>query len=132
MLRLIKRRLLPMVSGTQGISSWIHIDDAVSATLAAIKAAQPERIYNIVDDLPISLNDLIAHASRALGAKRPFSIPLWLLRLFMPFTAEMFATRLRVSNQKVRRSLEWQPQFLSYREGLRQVVAEYEKDIHDS
>lgn len=129
MLRLIKRRLLPMVSGAQGISSWIHIDDAVSATLAAIEAAQLERIYNIVDDHPTSLNDWIAHTSCALGAKRPFSIPLWLLRLFMPFTAEMFSTRLRVSNQKVRSNLEWQPQFPSYRKGLRQVVAEYEKNM---
>jgi nucleoside-diphosphate-sugar epimerase len=132
MLRLIKRRLLPMVSGTQGISSWIHIDDAVSATLAAIKAAQPERIYNIVDDHPTSLNDWIAHASCALGAKRPLSIPLSLLRLFMPFTAQMFSTRLRVSNEKVRSSLEWQPQFPGCREGLLQVVAEYEKDMSGS
>jgi len=129
MLRLIKRRLLPMVSGAQGVSSWIHIDDAVSATLTAIEAARPERIYNVIDDHPTSLNDWIAHASCALTAKRPFSIPLWLLRLFLPFTAEMFSSRLRVSNQKMRRSLEWQPRFSSYREGLRQVVAEYEKDM---
>jgi nucleoside-diphosphate-sugar epimerase len=132
MLRLIKRRLLPMVSGAQGFSSWIHIDDAVSATLAAIEAAQSERIYNIVDEHPTSLNEWIAHASYALGAKRPFSIPLWLLRLLMPFTAEMFSTRLRVSNQKVRSSLDWQPQFPSYREGLGQVVEEYERSISGS
>jgi 2-alkyl-3-oxoalkanoate reductase len=129
MLRLIKRRLLPMVSGAQGISSWVHIDDAVSATLAATEAAQPERTYNIVDDHPTSLNDWIAHTSCELGAKRPFSIPLWLLRLFMPLTAEMFSTRLRVNNQKAKSSLEWQPQFPSYRVGLQQVVAEYEKKI---
>jgi nucleoside-diphosphate-sugar epimerase len=129
MLRLIKRRLLPMVAGAEGISSWIHLDDAVSATLAAIEAAQPERIYNIVDDHPISLNAWITYASSALGAKRPFSIPLWLLRLFLPFTAEIFSTRLRVSNQKATSSLEWQPQFPSYRVGLQQVVAEYEKNI---
>ncbi len=127
MLRLIKRRLLPTVSGAHGISSWIHIDDAVRATLAAIEAGQPEKIYNIVDNHPISLNHWIAHASSSLGAKSPFSIPLWLLRVFMPFTAEMFSTRLRVSNQKARSSLEWQPQFPSYREGLLQVVAEYQK-----
>jgi nucleoside-diphosphate-sugar epimerase len=132
MLRLIKRRFLPMVSGAQGISSWIHIDDAVRATLAAIEAAQPERIYNIVDDHPTSVNDWIAHASCALGAKRPFSIPLWLLRLFMPLTAEMFSSRLRVSNQKIRRGLEWHPQFPSYREGLRQVVEEYERSMSGS
>ena len=129
MLGLIKRRLLPMVSGAQGIGSWIHLDDAVCATVAAVEAAQPERIYNIVDDHPTSFNDWIVHASCALGAKRPFSIPLWLLRLFMPFTAEMFSTRLRVSNQKAKSGLEWQPKFHSYRVGLQQVVAEYEKSI---
>lgn len=128
MLRLIKRRLLPMVSGAQGISSWIHIDDAVSATLAVIEAGQPESIYNIVDDHPVSLNHWIAQAAAVLGAKDPFSVPLWLLRLFMPFTAEMFSTRLRVSNQKVKGSLQWQAQFPSYREGLQQVVANYEED----
>jgi hypothetical protein len=47
----------------------------------------------------------------------------------MPLTAEMFSTRLRVNNQKAKSSLEWQPQFPSYRVGLQQVVAEYEKKI---
>jgi nucleoside-diphosphate-sugar epimerase len=126
-LRSLHQRRLPTISGTQGRLSWIHTSDAVEATLAALERGQPGHIYNIVDDAPVSLNDFLIAAARQLGAKQPMTIPRWLVRLLMPYVAAVAATCLPVSNQRAKHELHWQPQFPSYREGLRQVIREYGK-----
>jgi nucleoside-diphosphate-sugar epimerase len=126
-LHMLKKRLLPTVSGANGICSWIHMSDVVSGTIAALERGRPGEVYNIVDDDPVSLNDFLTYAAKIAGAKSPFSIPLWLLRWLMPYVAVFASTRLRISNQKARRDLQWQPKFPNYRMGLQQVIAEYEK-----
>lgn len=124
MLSMLRKRQLPVVSGTHGCGSWIHTSDAVAATIAALEHGQPGEIYNIVDNEPVSLNDFLIEAAQVVGAKRPFAIPLWLLRRIIPYVAVFADARLRVSNQKAQRDLGWRPQFASYREGLRQIVAD--------
>jgi nucleoside-diphosphate-sugar epimerase len=86
-LQMLKKRLLPVVSGANGIGSWIHTSDAVSATIAAVERGHPGEIYNIVDDHPIGMNDFLIYAASLMGVKRPFSVPLWLLRWVMPYVA---------------------------------------------
>jgi nucleoside-diphosphate-sugar epimerase len=127
MLRMLKKRLLPTVSGAKGINSWIHLDDAVSATIAAMERGQPGEIYSMVDDHPVSFNDWFSYAATEMHAKQPLSIPLWLLRLFVPYVAVCFSTRLRVSNRKAKSDLNWRPQFPSYLEGVSHVIAECER-----
>lgn len=124
MLHMLKMRLLPTVSGANGICSWIHASDVVSGTISALECGRPGEVYNIVDDDPVSLNDFLTCAARVAGAQCPFSIPLWLLRLLMPYVAVFSSTRLRISNRKARRDLHWQPKFPNYRVGLQQVIAE--------
>jgi nucleoside-diphosphate-sugar epimerase len=125
MMKMLRWRLMPTVSGGRGICSWIHISDAVSASIAAMDRGRAGEIYNVVDDEPVGMNDWIAHAAHALGAKPPFSIPLWLLRLLMPYMAVVFDTRLSVSNEKAKRELAWQPHYVNYREGLREVASSF-------
>lgn len=126
-LQMLKKRFLPTISGANGIGSWIHTSDAVSATIAAMEHGHPGEIYNIVDDHPISMNDFFIYATDVMGVKCPFSIPLRLFRWIMPYPAAVLSTRLLVSNQKAKHDLQWQPQFPSYREGLEQIIAEYQK-----
>ncbi|HWC32090.1 MAG TPA: hypothetical protein VG709_03080 [Actinomycetota bacterium] len=62
--------------------------------------------------------------SRATGAARALSVPVWLARPFASYAATfMGGTRLRVSNAKVKRELRWAPGFPTYREGLADVGA---------
>lgn len=84
MVKMLRRRPLPTAKGAQGIASWIHIEDAVSATIAAMECGHAGEVYNIVDAEPMGMNDWITNAAGALKAKPPFSVPLWLLRLVMP------------------------------------------------
>lgn len=124
MVKLIRRRLFPTAKGARGVASWIHLEDAVGAGLAAMERGRAGEVYNVVDDEPVGMNDWILAAARALGAPLPFSVPLWLLRLLMPYAAAAaFDTRLAVSNRKAKAELGWRPQYPSYREGLREVAA---------
>ena len=114
--------MVPTAKGARGGASFIHIEDAVSATIAAMERGRAGEIYNIVDDEPIGMNEWLTNAAHSLRAKPPFSVPLWLLHVLMPYMAVIFQTRLPVSNQKAKHELNWQLQYPSYREGLHEIA----------
>ena len=120
--KMLRRRMLPTVKGSGGITPWIHIEDAVNASLAAMERGRAGEIYNIVDDEPVAMNTWLTQAALSLDAKPPFSIPHWLLRLISPYMATVFDTRLVVSNRKAKDELHWRLQYPSYREGLREMA----------
>jgi nucleoside-diphosphate-sugar epimerase len=115
---LVRRRMLPMIRGDRGQLPFIHVDDAVSTTVAALDRAPAGSTYDIVDDRAVSMSEFAETLAQAAGARRPFAIPAWLLRLLTPYVARMVALRLPLSNQKARTELGWQPSFPSIREGL--------------
>lgn len=122
MIDMLRKRWLPLVRGAEGIGSFVHVDDAATATIAALERGRPGAIYNIVDDEPVSLNTYLSALAQASGARRPLAVPRWLVGLAAPLAAGMAQTRLPLSNARARRELDWRPRFPSYREGLRQVV----------
>lgn len=121
--KMLRWRMLPKALGARGIASWVHLDDAVSASVAAMERGRAGAVYNIVDDEPVGMNGWITEAARAFEAKPPFSIPLWLLRLMMPYMGIVFDTRLRVSNRKAKDELDWRLHYPNFREGLREAAA---------
>jgi nucleoside-diphosphate-sugar epimerase len=66
MLDMVRRRRLPVVRHDAGQLPFIHLDDAVSATVLALDAAPPGSIYDIVDDRAVAC----ANSSRRLP-RRP-------------------------------------------------------------
>lgn len=122
MVKMLRRRMLPTARGARGIASWIHLDDAVGGSVAAIERGRAGEIYNIVDDEPVGMNEWMIEAARTFNYKSPFSIPLWLLRLAMPYAAVVVDTRLPVGNRKAKDELDWQLQYPNYREGLREIA----------
>ncbi|MFL5352461.1 NAD-dependent epimerase/dehydratase family protein [Archangium sp.] len=114
----VKKRRMPLLGDGSGVWSWIHIDDAASATLAAIERGRSGEIYNVVDDEPVTWRDYLTHFAQVLGAPRPFQAPLWLVRLVSPYAALSLSNLLPVSNAKARRELGWRPEYPTYREGL--------------
>lgn len=123
MAKMLRWRMLPTAKGARGVASWIHLEDAVNASVAAMERGRAGEIYNIVDDAPVGMNDWMIEAAPMLKAKPPFSIPLWLLRLLMPYAGVVVDTRLQVSNRKAKDELDWRLQYPNYREGLREAAA---------
>ena len=114
----IRRRQTPIVGAGNGAFPFIHVEDAASATVAAIERGEPG-VYNVVDDEPAPSHDWIPYVAELVAAPKPRRVPAWLARLFAGGLASM-ATQLQpVSNAKAKRDLGWQPSYPSWREGFR-------------
>lgn len=118
MVALARRRMLPAIRGDRSLLPYIHVDDAASATVAALDRAPAGSTFDIVDDQAISFSEVVRTISAAAGAPPPIALPAWLLRLASPFRARMLSLRLPLSNQKARAELGWRPEYSSIHDGL--------------
>ncbi|TDU86583.1 nucleoside-diphosphate-sugar epimerase [Kribbella voronezhensis] len=116
---LIRRRKIPVVGGGGGVWSWIHIDDAVAATVAAIERGAPG-IYNVVDDDPAPVAQWLPYLAEQLGGKKPMRLPAWTAKPLIGEFGVLMMTEVRgSSNAKAKRELGWTPRYPSWREGFR-------------
>ncbi len=117
-LEAVRRRRFPIVAGGTGVSSFIHIDDAATATLAAIERGKPG-LYNIVDDDPAPVAEWLPVLAGAIGAKPPRRVPAWVARLFVgEHGVVMMRDGRGASNAKAKRDLGWQPAYPRWRDGF--------------
>jgi nucleoside-diphosphate-sugar epimerase len=122
MIALARKRMLPVVRGDRSLLPFIHIDDAVSATVASLTRGQSGATYDIVDDHAASMTEMVVDLAKEVGAKRPITVPSWLPKLLAPYLARITSLRVPLSNAEARADLGWAPSYPSYREGLRDVV----------
>jgi nucleoside-diphosphate-sugar epimerase len=122
MFALVRKRRLPIVRRDPGQLPYIHVADAAAATVAALDHGASGSIYDIVDDCPANFSETVLEIAQITEAPRPCEVPAWLLRLTAPYMARILSMRLRLSNAKARRDLEWAPMFPSYKKGLRQNI----------
>lgn len=119
----IRGRKMPLVGDGQGIWSWIHLDDAASATVAALERGQG--VYNIVDDDPAAVADWVPYLAEVIGAKPPRHLPVWLARLAAGEVGVSMLTQIRgSSNAKAKRELGWAPHWATWRGGFRHALTD--------
>jgi 2-alkyl-3-oxoalkanoate reductase len=123
---LIRKRRVPVIGSGAGVWSFLHIRDAAAATIAALEHGAPG-VYNVVDDEPASVAEWLPYVARAVGAKAPRRVPVWLGRLAAGEVGVSMMTQIRgSSNAKVERELGWRPAWPSWREGFSRGLAESE------
>lgn len=120
--RQVRRRRYPIVGNGGGVQSFIHMDDVVEATIAALAKGSPGA-YNVTDDDPAPMREWLPAYCATLQAPSPRRVPVWLARLVAgPFIVGQ-ATRMRgATNEKVKRELDWKPRYSSWREGFRTAL----------
>ena len=119
---MVRKRMLPVIGDGAGMWSWIHVDDAAAATIAALERGE-QGIYNVVDDEPARAAEWIPHLAELAGAKPPLRVPVWLGRLLAGDVVVRMMTDARgVSNEKAKRVLDWRPQWSSWRDGFRHTL----------
>jgi nucleoside-diphosphate-sugar epimerase len=112
------KRRLPIVGKGEGTFSFVQVEDAAAATVAAVERAAPGT-YNVVDDEPAPMREWVPVFCEAVGAKKPMRVPVWLARLIAGSAAVASATQLRgASNAKAKGELGWQPSYPSWRQGF--------------
>ena len=126
---LIRKRRMPVIGGGTGVWSFIHIEDAAAATVAAIEQ-DVKGIYNIVDDEPAAVSEWLPVLAEAIGAPPPWSIPAWLGRLIAGEAIVTVMTEGRgAANAKARHELGWIPRYPSWRTGFREGLREPRNQI---
>jgi len=119
MVEQLRHRRVPLIGDGGGWWSFIHVDDAASATVKAIERGAPGNTYNIVDDEPAQVREWLPTLARILGAKPPFHVPAWLGRLLAGEHVVSMMTEVRAgSNAKAKRELDWRPSYPSWRAGF--------------
>jgi nucleoside-diphosphate-sugar epimerase len=120
---LVRRRMFPLVGGGTGYFSWVHLDDAASATVLAVEQ-QAHGVFNIVDDEPAPVSEWLPYLAQCAGAKPPLRFPAWLARLVAgPMVVGMMTEGRGFSNAKAKRELGWKLRYPSWREGFREELA---------
>ena len=117
-IRLVRKGMFPLVGQGTGYVSWIHVDDAASATVLAVEQ-KATGVFNIVDDEPAPASEWLPYLATCAGAKPPRRVPRWLARLVAGEMAVGMMTEGRCfSNAKAKRELGWQLRYPSWRQGF--------------
>jgi len=115
---MIRKRKFPIVGSGDGVWSFVHIDDAATATVAAVEHGG-RGIYNVVDDEPAPVREWLPAAAAAVGARKPMRLPRWVGRLAAGEVAVVMMNEVRgASNAKAKRELGWKPRYPSWRQGF--------------
>jgi len=122
LIHLLRARRVFLPRGAKGVMSFVHVDDAAEATVAALQHPSPSAVYNIVDDEPVPLVRFLDRLASAAGAPPPRTAPAWLFRLVAPLMAEAIAVRMPLSNAKAKRELGWQLMHPTVSDGLRDIA----------
>jgi nucleoside-diphosphate-sugar epimerase len=114
----VRRRRFPVIGKGTGLFSFVHVEDAASATVAAVERGAPG-MYNVVDDDPAPQREWLPVFADAIGAKKPLRVPVWVARLVVGKIATVAGVQPGASNAKAKRELGWEPRWPSWREGFR-------------
>lgn len=120
---LVRKRQFPLVGQGAGHSSWVHLDDAASATVLAVEQ-HAAGIFNIVDDEPAAASEWLPYLAACAGARPPIHVPVWVARMLAGDAAVTMMTEGRgFSNAKAKRELGWELRYPSWRQGFKEGIA---------
>jgi nucleoside-diphosphate-sugar epimerase len=121
--KLVRKRMFPLVGGGTGFFSWVHLDDAASATVLAVER-RAQGVFNIVDDEPAPVSEWLPYLAECAGAKPPRRLPAWLARLLAgDMVVGMMTEGRAFSNAKAKRELGWELRYPSWRQGFKEEFA---------
>jgi nucleoside-diphosphate-sugar epimerase len=119
---LVMKRRMPIVGAGGGRQPFIHMDDAVGATVAAVDRGSG--VYNVVDDDPALARDWIPGLAAALGAAAPRRVPAWMARLAAgPDAVRTMTAQRGASNARIKSELGWEPRYPDWRAGFPTLAA---------
>jgi nucleoside-diphosphate-sugar epimerase len=108
-----RKQEIPIIGRGEGVWSWIHIEDAAHATVAALTA--PPGVYNLVDDDPSPVSVWLPAFARCVGAPDPPRVTEEQALAAAGEDAIYYQTNLRgASNKKAKETLHFRPRRLEW------------------
>ena len=104
----------PIIGDGSGVWSFVHVEDAAAATVAAL-TAEPG-IYNVTDSDPLPVSRWLPEFCRWVGAPPPPHVSVEDALAAAGPDAVYYGTKLRgASNEKARKVLNFRPRRLEWR-----------------
>jgi 2-alkyl-3-oxoalkanoate reductase len=112
--RQVRQQQFPIVGNGEGVWSWLHIEDAAIATVAASERGTPG-IYLIANDRPLPVREWLPAFARWLHAPPPPQVSVEDALRASGADAVYYGTQMRgLSNAKAKRDLTFQPRPLEW------------------
>jgi nucleoside-diphosphate-sugar epimerase len=123
---MVRARRFPIVGGGSAVYSFVHVDDAASATVAALDLGEgSSRVFNVVDDEPAAVREWLPIFAGALEAPRPLRVPAVVGRIAGGRYGLYLMTEQRgASNARIKRELAWSPARPTWRTGFPAALGE--------
>lgn len=113
----VRRRRLPVLRECSPLS-FVHVQDAATAAVAALERGRPGQAYNIADDEPVGWTGFVRHVATVLASPPPRTVPAGLVRRVLPYAAALLQGGTCLDTSKARDELGWRPAFPDHRSGL--------------
>lgn len=108
-----RKQELAIIGAGEGVWSWVHIEDAAVATVAALTA--PPGVYHVVDDDPSPVSRWLPAFARWVGAPPPLRLTEQEGRERGGEDTVYYGTKLRgATNAKAKRHLGFAPRRLQW------------------
>jgi nucleoside-diphosphate-sugar epimerase len=109
----VRQQFVPVIGSGEGVWSWVHIEDAAAATVAALECAPGA--YNVVDSEPTPQREWLPAFAPAVGAPPPPTVTEQQALDTFGADTVYYAMQLRgASNGKAKRELQFRPRRLQW------------------
>ncbi|MEN3930133.1 SDR family oxidoreductase [Microvirga sp. W0021] len=96
----------------------IHVEDICGTLMASIKRPNAGRIYNVSDDEPAPMQDVIRYAAELMDVNAPAEVPFDKAEL-SPMGRSFYSENKRICNKRIKEELGVELRYPTYRDGLK-------------
>ena len=117
----IKSKQIKIVKNKNNYFSRIHLDDITQTLLNSFEKSEEDNIYNVSDDLPCPYKEIVKYACKLL--KIDFNFPeINIDKIESSFLSDFYKDNKRVKNEKIKKILNVQLKYPTYKEGLNSIL----------
>jgi nucleoside-diphosphate-sugar epimerase len=114
---------LPLVGDGSGVTSFVHVQDAVTATVAAVESPVDQSpvagVFHVTDDDPAPAAQWLPVLCERLGGPPPRTVPAALAARMIGWFPTFQLTEMRgAANDRARAAFGWKPERPSWRADL--------------
>lgn len=124
---LMKGRM-PLPDGGRAKWCMLHVEDAAGAFVTAAEKGKTG-VWNVTDNQPVSVGEFLGYLAEKMGARPPRRLPNWLIRILAgKYTADFLSRSMETSSDRFRRDFNWNAQYPTYKEGLVEVIKDWQSE----
>lgn len=123
--KMMKKGRFKIIGNGDNYIPNIHANDAASAIVKVIEKMPIGEKFIIADDFPVTQKEFAFYMADLMDVKQPGKIPGFIIKMVLGKDMYKIITmNCKVSNHKAKELLDWQPQFPTYKEGLKETIRE--------